>query len=106
MNIAHLLNQTVTIQQQSGYDNDGRESVGAATTHRARFQQTNKTVLLPTGDSITLDGYVDVLGTASVDNNDRLTYNGDIYRVITRKENVDKAGNVNHITLGVKQWQT
>lgn len=106
MSFIGLLNQTITLRRKSGYDGYGRESMGSATTYRCRFQQTNRTILLATGDSIILDGYIDVLGTCPVQNNDRITYNGEDYRVINRKEAIGRNGNLHHITLGVKLWQS
>lgn len=106
MSIAGLLNQTIVIKQKSGYDGYGRETVGASASVSARFQATTKTILLGTGDTITLDGYIDVPAGTSVNTNDRITYNGIDYRVHSRKEAVGRNGAVHHITLGVAQWQT
>lgn len=106
MSIAGLLNQTITIKAKTGLNRYGRETVGAAITVSARFQSTTKTILLATGDSITLDGYIDVGASTVVATNDRITYNGNDYRVHSRKEAIGRNGHVHHITLGVALWQT
>lgn len=106
MSIAGLLNQSITIKAKTGHDGYGRDVVGAGTTVSARFQATTKTILLGNGDSVTLDGYIDVPAGTVVATNDRVTYGGIDYRIHSRKEAVGRNGAVHHLTLGVAKWQT
>ena len=104
MSYTGLLAQTVTIKGRSGHDSYGRENVGAGVNYSARFQQVSKDILLPNGEMLHIDGIVFLISTATVSTDDRLTFGGIDYKVVS-KEIVIGQSSTHHIELKVQKWQ-
>lgn len=99
-----LLNQTITIYNQSSYDDFGEVVVGSGTLAKARVQLQMKQRILPNNAVITIDGVAYVpLGT-SVSVDDKVTYGGTDYKVLAKYPVPDGQGNTNHIKLELTKW--
>lgn len=105
MSLIGLLNQTINIQNQTSYNNEGREIVGSGTSVRSRFQQTTKRRLLPNGSLQTIDAIVYVPGTTTVTTDSKITYNGVSYKVFSIYNAIDGSGRTSHIKMEVIKWQ-
>lgn len=105
MSLKSLFRQTITIYAKSGYDSQGRESVGAGTTAKARFQATSKTRLLPNGSIKNIDGIAYVGSDVTVNIDDKVTYDSENYKVLGKYKVPDGQGNTNHIKLELIKWQ-
>lgn len=61
---------------------------------------------MPTGETITLDGYIDVKASLSVANDDFVVYQSNNYKVVGIKKHVGRFGAIHHKVLEVIKWQT
>lgn len=105
MSIDGLLNQTITIYGTASRDGYGRLSFGAGTSVDARFSATKKRVLLPSGDQMTIEAIAHVPAGTTVNENDKVTYDSQDYKVFSRYAVPDGEGNTHHIKLELIQWQ-
>lgn len=101
-----LFNQTITIYGKSSYNAQGREIVGSGVAVQARFQAKQKNVMSPTGAIITIAAIAYVASDTSVNIDDKVTYDGQTYKVYAKNKATDGQGNVNHIRLDLLKWQT
>lgn len=99
MNPNSLFNQTASIRNKSSFDSYGRPVVGAATVVSARVQLQNKTRYLGNGESIVILAVAYVPGDTEVSVKDTFSYSGVDYTVLSRSEQIDGQGNVNHIKI-------
>ena len=105
MAIQDMLNQTITLYTRSSYDKYGKLVVGSGTNYKARFQEQTKDVLGANGDVIHIVGTVYVAPSVTIAVNDKVTYNGNDYKVFQRYSAVDGTGTSNHIKLELIKWQ-
>lgn len=100
-----LLNQTITLYPKATIDAYGRRQVGAGVSHPARVQETTKAVLLASGETVNIDAIVFLKSTVSVEHGDKITYDGNDYKVFRRNTSVDGSGDTHHIKLEITKWQ-
>lgn len=105
MSLAGLLNQTITLYTKSGYNEEGRETVGTSTDVQARVQETTKRKLLPNGTIIVVDAIAYVPATTVVATDDKVTYNSTDYKVLGKYLAVGENGTTDHIKLELVKWQ-
>ena len=106
MSLASLLNQLITIYNQSSYDAYGRTSVGSGTTAKARFQAQKKRIILGNGDVATIDAVAYVPSDTTVDEDDRVNYDSNDYKVLSAYPTPDGKGDTRFIKLELIKWQT
>lgn len=106
MSLKSLLNQNILLYSKSGYDRYGRETVGSSTEYRARVQRVSKARLLPTGEQVlvTAIAYLDE-EDLTVNNDDKVTYDSQDYKVFSVTTQIDGQGNQHHIKLELIKWQ-
>lgn len=105
MSISHLLNQSISVRNPSGTrDLHGKRALGTATTVRARFERTNKTIVTAEREREPIDGIVFVGPSATVEIGAKVTYDGTDYRVMTRSDVVVGSGGLHHYELMVQLW--
>lgn len=100
-----LLNQTITLYPKASIDAYGRRQVGTGVSHPARVQETTAAKLLPNGETINIDAVVYLKSSVSVEHGDKITYDGNDYKVFSRNTSVDGAGTTHHIKLEITKWQ-
>lgn len=105
MAIGALLNQTCTIAVRSHADRHTKSVVGAGTSVRCRFQQTQKTMVNAQKETEPIDGMVFVPSTTTVEIGDKLTFGSKDYRIMTCEPMVDGLGATRHIELKVQLWK-
>lgn len=98
-----LLNQSATLYNGSSVDEYGRDSYAAGTTVKCRFEEVDKSRLLPNGEIKQIDGIVFVQGDATVNIGDKITYSSVNYRVVSKNVVVARA-TTHHIELEVQRW--
>ncbi len=106
MSITNLLAQTATIYPKSGYNKFGRDTSGAGTLVRCRFQNVTKTKLQPDQSVIVLVGTFYFDGSVTINTEDRILYNSLSYKVFTVNDSVDGRGRTRLIRVDVQKWQT
>lgn len=104
MSLAGLLNQTISLYGKSGYNEQGRETVGALTSVFARVQVTSKRRLLPNGSIVTIDAIAYLPASTSINTDDKVTYSGNDYKVFAKYTAVDGEGQTNHIKVELVKW--
>lgn len=104
MSYVGFLNQTITIRGSSTTDEFGKQVFEASGTAKARFQQSNKTVLDSHGNVKSIDALIFVKAELAVDNDDKITYESVDYKVVGIKQRVGKNGVVHHQELEVVRW--
>lgn len=105
MSMGALLNQPATIFPKSGYNKYGRDQSGSGVAVKCRFQNKTITRILPNQQVVKLDGIVYLDGTVSVNTEDRITFQGQNYKVFSVNGNVDGRGTQKMIKLEVQRWQ-
>jgi hypothetical protein len=105
MSLKGLFRQTLTLYNQSSYDEYGNEVVGNGTTLRGRFQATTKQKLLPNGTLKNILAIAYVPSDTDVEIDDKITYDSVNYKVFGRYEAIDGNGKINHIKLELVKWQ-
>lgn len=105
MSISGLLNQTLTHYTKSSYGADGRESFGAGTAIKARLQPKTKRLLLPDGSVLTIDAVAFILGSITVNTDDKLVHGTTTYKVVDIYPVPDDLGNTHHQELRLVKWQ-
>ena len=104
MTLATLLNQTATIYNHSGFDSYGRASFTTSSSIECRFQQINKRRLLPNGAVLTIDAKMWVLATQTIAIDDKVTYSGTDYKVISVNQAIEQTGSTHHISVELQKW--
>lgn len=105
MNPTALFNQSASLYTKSGYDGEGRETVGSATDLICRAQETTKRRLMPNGSLVEIALILYVPATTVVNTDDKITYNSNDYKVFSKYSAVDGTGAVNHLKLECTKWQ-
>lgn len=105
MSILGLLNQTITIASKSGYNAYGRETIGASTSVKSRFQKQTKQKLLPNGSLVTIEAIVYVPSDTTVAIDDKVTYNSVDYKVYGIYAAIDGSGDTHHLKLELVKWK-
>lgn len=105
MTLAGLLNQSVTLYSKASYNAEGREVMGSGVSVSARAQETTKRKLLPNGSQIEISLILYVEPSTTVSTDDKVTYNGNNYKVFSKYNAVDEFGAVNHIKLECIKWR-
>lgn len=106
MAVQDFFNQTITLYPTSSYDRYGKLVTGSGTEYPARFQETTKDVLSPTGELIHIVGIVYVSPNITIAVNDKVTYSGSDFKVFKKYSAVDGQGATSHIKLELIKWQT
>lgn len=106
MSVAGLLNQTIVIYGKTSYNAQGREVVGAGVSVSARVQPKTKNIMSPTGAILTIDAVIYVGPDTTVNVDDKLTYDGQTYKVYSKYRVAGFGGTINHLKLEVIKWQT
>lgn len=110
MSLSSLLGQTITIYNTTSKNRYGREQVGSGTSVSARFQKTSK----PTFEyssrgsrevQYIITGIAYVQSTVTVNEGDKVTYDGVNYRVHGVSKVIDGTGNTHHKKLELTKWQ-
>lgn len=104
MSYASLLNQTITLYNKSSYDSYGREQFGSGSSVQARVEVANKVKLLPNGETVVVEAVAFLQTTATISVDDKVSYNGVNYKVLTKEQVVD-ADNVHHYELELVKWR-
>ena len=105
MSLQGLLNQTITIYNETSFNAEGREVVGAGTDYQVRFQPSTKQKLMVNGNIVTIDAIVYIKPDATVEVGDRVDYGDDKYKVFNKYEAVDGNGKTNHYKLELVLWR-
>lgn len=105
MSLRGLFNQTITVYNQSSFNAEGREVVGAGTDYQVRFQETTRQKLMLNGNIITIDAVVYIQADADVEVGDRVDYGSDKYKVFGKYQAVDGSGSTHHIKLELTLWR-
>lgn len=100
----HLFNQTIAISSKTGYDREGRETVGTATNVQARIQATTKQRLLPNGSMTTIVAIAYVPFDTTVEIDDKVLWNNYAYKVFGRYATPGYDGNATFIKLELIRW--
>lgn len=103
--IQRHLNQTITVYSKTGYNLYGEVTTGSGTSVSARVELTNKNVLQPNGQVVTLLARVFVGPTASISIEDRVDFGSNKYKVFNKDVLVDSNGTTRHYELQLTQWQ-
>lgn len=106
MSFNALINQDAQLSAASGRDRYGKASQGSPVNIKCRFEQVNKTILNPQGETEPIDGIVFVLPTVTVSVGDKFTYQSLNYRVLVVAPIILGKGAVHHKELKVQRWLT
>lgn len=104
MSLKHLLNQTLTQYSGGSYGADGKPTYGTGSSVACRFENKVKRILLPTGQTLTIDAFAVVDGGASFATDDRVTYDSIDYKVVDVFKAVDDMGDTHHQELRLVKW--
>jgi len=104
MTLASLLNQTATIYNHSGFDSYGRASFTTSSSISCRFQQVTKRRMLPNGAVLTIDAKMWVPATQTISIDDKVTYDGTDYKVISVNKAIKQEGTTHHISIELQKW--
>lgn len=103
MDIDHLLNQTVLVQNPSGgRDKHGQAALGSSTSMPARFERTYTTIV--TADREREPIHARVFTTQVINNGAKVIYSGDAYRVMQDSQKVHGDGTIHHYTTLLQLW--
>lgn len=105
MSIAGLLNQTITISNQSGLNDDGSLSYSAGRSAKSRFQPKQKRVLVADGSVLVVDAIAFLLPSETIATDDKVTYNAIDYKVLDVYEVPDQNGDTHHLELRLIKWR-
>jgi len=100
-----LLNQTITLYTKSALNEFGHETYGAGSSVQCRFQKKTRTKILPNNEVVTTEAVVYLMGSVTVEQGDKVTYNGVDYKVFSKSEAIDGEGNIHNIKLELTKWQ-
>lgn len=106
MSLNNLLNQSVTLYNQSSYDEYGRVDTGSGITVQARVQPKQTRRLLANGDVLVVDAIAYVPADTSVSTDDRIDHGGISYKVLNKYPTPDGKGDTHFIKLELLKWQT
>lgn len=106
MTYAGLLNQTATFEAQGARDKNGVASYGTPVTARVRFQPVSKSIMTATNERVPIDGEVFCAPDLAVSVLDRMSYQGQKYKVMKRAAVPGGNGATHHIELMVQLWRT
>lgn len=104
MSIKGLLNQTITLYNRGSYGADGEPSYSSGTSTDCRFEAKTKRILLPNGDVLTVDAFVIVGPSVSVNTDDKVTYGSTDYKVVDIFEAPGGEGDTHHQELRLVKW--
>lgn len=103
--LSNLLNQTVTAYPKTGLDDYGRTKTNGSVDYPARVTEVTRRILLPNGETVTIDALVIIDSNPDVDVEDRLDYNGTKYKVAGKKVAIDGQGETHHITFQCMKYK-
>lgn len=105
MSLAALLNQTISVQNPTGtVGKHGEKALGSATQMAARVQRTSRTIVTPDREREPIHAVIYVAGSRTVEYGAKITYGTETYRVMSKAEGVDGAGDVQNIKLECQLW--
>ena len=109
MSLTSLFNQAISIYNSSSVDRYGKEVLGSASTCRARVQVVSKPRLHFASEGSDAIQYVIaaiiyVKPDTTVEEGDKIAYNGTNYRVHGKSVATDGQGQTNHIRLECTKW--
>lgn len=106
MSFNSLLNQDITLYTKSGYNRYGRETVGSGVTHCVRVERTSKARLLPNGEQVMINAICYMKPNVTINEDDKVTYDGTNYKVFGVYTAVEGEGNTHHKKVELIKWQT
>lgn len=106
MSLQSFLNQTGTLKARSGYDRYGKETQGAGTTVACRFQETQKTNILPDGSTEPIHAYAFFDPAITLNPGDHFVFNSVDYRVLNNNLIVGGNGIAHHNEVNLQKWQS
>jgi len=92
-----LLDQTVTVANKTGRNSEGQPTYGAGTQVNARVQETSKRFMKGNGMEVQARLMIFLPSTATVDTDDKITYESNDYYVIEKRTRRNGDGSVHHI---------
>lgn len=105
MNIKHLLNQTITIENPDGtITRQGKPNFDAVFTEQARCERTNKVISTRERDREPIDLVAFLQTTNTVKKGARLTYNDETYRIMSVSDVVGMNGSRHHYEIMAQLW--
>lgn len=105
MSLLSLLNQVITHYPRAGYGADGRATTGDSSSINSRFMAKQKRVLLPNGNTLTIDAYAIIGPDESISTNDRVDYGTQKYKVVDIYQVPGGNGDINHQEVRLVKWQ-
>ena len=105
MSLAGLLNQSITHYPRASYGADGRVTTGTGSVISSRFMVKTKRILLPNGNTLTIDAYAIMDSDDSVNTNDRIDYDSQKYKVVDIYKVPDSNGDIHHQEVRLIKWQ-
>ena len=104
MAIKRFLNQTGMLKNRTGYDQYGKEVQTAGTSINCRFQESNKTHLMPDGSVEAIHAIVFFDPTVNANSGDHFVFEGVDYRILDIQDEVDGLGNLHHLEARLVRW--
>lgn len=103
--LKHLRRQSVTLYNSSAKDRYGRDTFGAGSTEKVRLNEKTRNIFKPNGETITIlaNCYMRPDVTISID--DKVTYDGNDYKVFSKKIVRDDKANTHHVKVELIKWQ-
>lgn len=105
MSVSTLSNQSVLIQNPTGTrDKHGQSAFDAGATVSVRFERTYKTIKTEEREREPIHALMGSVPSIDVQIGAKVTYDSEVYRVITVAEAVDGSGNVHHRESNLQLW--
>lgn len=104
MSVKSLMNQTVSISAKASYDREGRATHGASTDSEARIVVRDRRRMDELGNVIVINAVAYVPGDTTVNTDDKVTYSGTDYKVVSVNNAIGELGNTHHIKLELQKW--
>lgn len=101
----HLLNQTITLYENTSFDREGREVVSSTGTEvSARIQATTKQKLNPNGSVTTIHAIAYVPNDTTVEIGYKVVWDSVTYKVYGKYGTPGYNGTINHYKLELIRW--
>lgn len=105
MSLRGLLRQSVIIKNPTGTsDRHGKDTLGSATTVRARFERKYKIIYSADKEKTPIHGICIVNPDTDVEIGAQLEFDGQKYRVLERNDATGRKGDVHHYELMCQYW--
>lgn len=74
MSLNGLLNSTITVNKQTGYNDYAEPTYGDSSTYNARIEFVPERVILDTGDYVRSSAHIFLTGNVPIEIEDKITY--------------------------------